>query len=192
VLSPTKRPGLPCSTVALNRRLQPVLNPAARRTADSDSDSAKQPRLHWLKGDRVLHLQNDPERDASNGDLGVIDDVLWNNMGLVVRYPPRSSKQDYNSYSDDWEEDDSDDWHSSSSSSSSRKKKKKESMVVKSNRKGHWVKYDQVELGTVLQHAWSMTVHKVKPAGHLLGEMYAIMVVLVCYIQFLVACRDVH
>lgn len=61
VLSPMKRG--PCGTLALNGRLQPLLNPNHK------------PSQHIAAGDRVLQLVNDYDRNVFNGDMGVVASI---------------------------------------------------------------------------------------------------------------------
>lgn len=83
VLSPTKKTA--AGTLALNQQLQELLNPPAEQKHEmalvgyhhqqvgDGSRGAGVP--VWRVGDRVVHLENDPDREVYNGDLGYIDAI---------------------------------------------------------------------------------------------------------------------
>lgn len=83
VLSPTKK--TPAGTVALNHQLQELLNPPADNKKQMPVMTHPHQHQHaatsnsaahvWRVGDRVVHLENDPERDVYNGDLGYIESI---------------------------------------------------------------------------------------------------------------------
>ena len=81
VLCPMARGG--CGARALNSELQLVLNP----------DPAEQvERFGWrfAKGDKVMQLTNDYEKEVFNGDLGTIDSLDADNSALTVLFEGRS------------------------------------------------------------------------------------------------------
>ena len=72
--SPTSRCSTPMhrgdlGTAALNRALQEQLNPPRRRPSWSRGERA------FRRGDKVMQLRNDYDRNVFNGDIGVIDAI---------------------------------------------------------------------------------------------------------------------
>jgi exodeoxyribonuclease V alpha subunit len=79
VLTPMHRG--PAGTVALNERLQALLNPGG---------SALELRGSKIRaGDKVMQLRNDYERDVYNGDLGIVTHVVPFERKLRVRFEGR-------------------------------------------------------------------------------------------------------
>ena len=68
----------PAGTLALNRRLQQLLNPNARHNEKADA-----PRV--FVGDRVIGLVNDYDEGVFNGDPGIVERVLPGG-GFVVNF----------------------------------------------------------------------------------------------------------
>jgi exodeoxyribonuclease V alpha subunit len=85
VLAPMHRGEL--GTAALNRALQDKLNPAS-----GGSELARGERS-FRRGDKVMQLRNDYDRDVFNGDIGVID-ALDGEAGTYVARRLRRSRRE--------------------------------------------------------------------------------------------------
>ncbi|HET7539971.1 MAG TPA: ATP-dependent RecD-like DNA helicase [Polyangiaceae bacterium] len=84
VLTPMHRG--PAGTIALNELLQAALNPEG---------PALESRGQKLRlGDKVMQTKNDYEREAFNGDIGVVVGVDAENRKLTVRYDQREVEYD--------------------------------------------------------------------------------------------------
>jgi exodeoxyribonuclease V alpha subunit len=81
VLCPMNRGG--AGARSLNIELQAALNPAGDRKVE---------RFGWTfaPGDKVMHTENDYEKEVYNGDIGYIDDVDINTGEIVAGFDGRS------------------------------------------------------------------------------------------------------
>ena len=84
VLTPMHRG--PAGTVALNELLQAALNP------DGPALESRGQKLRL--GDKIMQTKNDYEREAFNGDIGVVTAVDVENRTLTVRYDQRDVEYD--------------------------------------------------------------------------------------------------
>ncbi len=80
VLSPVRNKGI-LSVAGLNTDLQDLVNPAA--------DKEKYPDFPFREKDRIMALENDRERNVSNGDIGVVyfEKNCWNSDDCVLHCP---------------------------------------------------------------------------------------------------------
>ena len=83
VLAPMHRGEL--GTAALNRALQDKLNPATGGAELARGERA------FRRGDKVMQLRNDYDRDVFNGDIGVIDALDTEAGSLHVDFGDRSA-----------------------------------------------------------------------------------------------------
>jgi exodeoxyribonuclease V alpha subunit len=84
VLTPMHRG--PVGTIALNEMLQAALNP------DGPALESRGQKLRL--GDKVMQTRNDYEREAFNGDIGVVSAVDVENRKLTVRFEQRDVEYD--------------------------------------------------------------------------------------------------
>jgi exodeoxyribonuclease V alpha subunit len=71
----------PCGTRALNELLQQALNPAGEKIPFSARK--------LFRGDRVMQLRNDYEKDVFNGDVGLVTDFDREKHTVVVDFDGR-------------------------------------------------------------------------------------------------------
>jgi exodeoxyribonuclease V alpha subunit len=86
VLTPMKRGDL--GTWNLNQRLQEALN--------AKGQGVKRLGSHWRKGDKVMQMVNNYDKDVFNGDSGVIVDVELVSEEIRVRFIDREVTYDFN------------------------------------------------------------------------------------------------
>ena len=91
VLAPMHRGDL--GTTALNRALQQRLN--GESEASSNSDLVRGDRA-FRRGDKVMQLRNDYERNVFNGDIGVVDAVDSQASALRVDFDGRTASYERN------------------------------------------------------------------------------------------------
>lgn len=70
-----------CGTKLLNERLQAALNPQEQRLVKGDKV--------FGRGDKVMQLRNDYERDVFNGDIGIVSALDLEQTRLVVNFSGR-------------------------------------------------------------------------------------------------------
>ena len=82
VLCPMNRGGADAPG-QLNIELQAALDPAGDRKVE---------RFGWTfaPGDKVMHIENDYEKEVYSGDIGTIDDVNSNSGKIIARFDGRS------------------------------------------------------------------------------------------------------
>jgi len=86
VLTPMKRGEL--GSWNLNQRLQEALNPAGQ--------GVKRLGSHWRKGDKVMQVVNNYDKDVFNGDSGIIVDVELVSEEVRVQFVDRQVTYDFN------------------------------------------------------------------------------------------------
>lgn len=82
VLSPMKKGD--AGTINLNEKIQEIVNPTG--------DFVKKGSTVFRKGDRVIQLKNNYEKDVFNGDVGKVEDIVIeedNSKTLIIRYDER-------------------------------------------------------------------------------------------------------
>jgi len=72
----------------LNQRLQEALNPAGQ--------GVKRLGSHWRKGDKVMQVVNNYDKDVFNGDSGIIVDVELVSEEVRVQFVDRQVTYDFN------------------------------------------------------------------------------------------------
>ena len=80
VLSPMHRGA--AGVINLNRVLQEALNPGALELACG--------RQHLRKGDKVMQIRNNYDKEVFNGDIGRIETIDTSSRAIVVRYEDRA------------------------------------------------------------------------------------------------------
>lgn len=86
VLCPMKR-GL-IGTENLNEEIQPLINPS------NDQPLMRMGRK-FFRGDKVMQLRNNHEKQLSNGDVGYISQIDWNDQVISVSFYGREVEYDF-------------------------------------------------------------------------------------------------
>ena len=75
VLSPMKKGAL--GTIELNEMIQKIANPKTFKKKEIKLDPSNEASPVFREGDRVIHLENDIDKNVMNGEVGIIDRVYW-------------------------------------------------------------------------------------------------------------------
>ncbi len=75
-------------TIRMNALLQEALNPAPPEAASGGpgAGSLRRGDAVYRRGDKVMQIRNNYDKDVFNGDVGVVDEVDGETRGLVVLY----------------------------------------------------------------------------------------------------------